>query len=73
MAGDPLAESPHAERLGIPEPALERLGGSSKDGRGRRGARLADLHVDDVPAGRLKRGRGGHDIHGVERLDAAPR
>ena len=63
----------YAERHGIAErPAPHRLRDGGTRQRRRRGAGLADLHVDDRAPARLIRPRRLHHVHHDEGIDLAP-
>ena len=64
MAGDPFAQRPDTERLGIREtPQRERrLRSGNGRCRSRRGG-LADFHVNDAPACRLDARRRRQHVH----------
>ena len=74
MARDARAQRRNAERLGIAEPARrQRRARRRERGRRRRRRRLADLHVDDAPAGGLDARRRRHHVHHHERRHVAAR
>ena len=72
MLGDALFQLGQAKGHGISQ-RIGQIGDQPVPGRLRRtGARLADLHMDDVTARRLGLTRGLHHIHHDERINISP-
>ena len=73
MPADSGPQRGNAERRRIIDPGFieRRMGRRYRDLRGR-GRRLADFHMDHMPAGRLDARRRRHHIHHHERGDVAP-
>ncbi len=72
VAGDPLAQCRHPQRIGVAElPLVDRPFGRLAGEPRRRRRRLADFHVDDLFAGRLAGVGLAQHVHDDEGVDGA--